>query len=86
MRTFTVCLLFIVALVFPASADVKQVASVDYASNASNLSTGTVSVSRLPVGTTSTTGAAGNDVRFDSLPIGRPDVSAGSSRVLVWVE
>lgn len=63
-----------------------DIASAAYASDADNLTAGTVDVQRLPVGNTATTVAAGNDVRFNSVPYGRPTDSVDSSRVLVWVE
>ena len=52
--------------------------------NASNLSSGTVNVSRLPVGTTSTTVAAGDDARFDSVPTSQPAGTPPTGRVWVW--
>ena len=63
-----------------------DIASAAYASDADNLTAGTVDVQRLPVGDSATTVAAGNDVRFNSLPYGRPTDLVDNSRVLVWVE
>ena len=74
-----------VMVLTPALA-VADIASVDFASNANNLNSGTVSVSRLPVGSSSSTVAAGNDVRFNSIAYGRPTETVDSTRVLVWVE
>ena len=52
--------------------------------NASNLSSGTVNVARLPVGTTSTTVAAGDDGRFDSVSTTQPSGTPPTGRVWVW--
>lgn len=86
MHKVNVGLFLFAVMLAPAAADVARLASTDYASNASNLNSGTVAVSRLPVGTTSTTVAAGNDVRFNSVPYGRPSETVDNTRVLVWVE
>ncbi len=63
-----------------------DIASADFASNADNLSSGTVDVARLPVGAATDTIAAGDDVRFDSIAYGRPTTTVDNTRVLVWVE
>ena len=54
------------------------------ASNASNLSSGTVGVARLPVGTTADTVASGGDVRFDTLSTTTPTGTPPAGRVYVW--
>ena len=86
MRKVIVGLFLVVSLALPAIADVMSVASTDYASNANNLTSGTVAVDRLPVGTTNTTVAAGNDVRFNSVPYGQPTDTVDNTRVLMWVD
>ena len=62
------------------------VVSANYAQNASHLTSGTVNVARLPVGESTNTVAAGDDVRFDSIAYGRPTTTVDNTRVLVWVE
>lgn len=53
-------------------------------SNASNLTSGTVDVARLPVGTTTGTVASGGDTRFDTLPTTTPTGTPPAGRVYVW--
>lgn len=62
-----------------------NVANVD-TTNASNITTGTMDVARLPVGTTSTTVAAGNDVRFDTVSTTQPSGTPPSGTVFVWFD
>ena len=84
LRTrFLVSVLCGILLCVPAWSDI---ASVDFASDANNLTSGTVSAQRLPVGTSAQTVAAGDDIRFDSIAYGRPSENVDSTRVLVWVE
>ena len=54
--------------------------------NASNLTSGTVGVARLPVGTTSTTVAAGNDARFDTVSTTQPSGTPPTGQVFIWFE
>lgn len=86
LSRFIAFMFLAVVALSPAVAG-ADVVSVAYASNANNLSSGTVSIDRLPVGTGATNVAAGNDGRFNSLPYGQPASDAGgANRVLVWVE
>lgn len=63
------------------------VPTVSYVSNASNLTKGTVSVERLPVGKDAQSVAAGNDNRFDSVPLGKPEnAQVAEGRALMWIE
>lgn len=58
-----------------------------YVNNANNLTSGVISVERLPVGTEDGKVAAGNDVRFDTVRIGQPDeIKNIEGRALVWIE
>lgn len=60
---------------------------IEQTKNASNLTSGTVAVERLPVGTVAATVASGADKRFDTLSLGQPaDVSGDAQRVVIWVE
>lgn len=52
--------------------------------NAANISSGTISIDRLPVGTTSTTVAAGNDSRFDTISTTQPSGTPPTGTVFVW--
>ncbi|MBR4892024.1 MAG: hypothetical protein IKZ34_02480 [Alphaproteobacteria bacterium] len=67
-------------------AAVPNVPTVSYVNNADNLTKGTVNVQRLPVGEVADTVAAGNDKRFDTVPLGRPDVTVSEGRALMWIE
>lgn len=77
--------------VMPAfAANVSSVKYVDdnfsKTTNASNLTSGTVHINRLPVGKTSSTVASGADTRFDTVSLGQPSTTAASGRTLIWVE
>jgi hypothetical protein len=52
--------------------------------NASNLTSGTVAYGRLPVGTAASTVAAGNDVRFNTIPTTQPSGTPPSGQVYIW--
>ena len=54
--------------------------------NASNLTSGTVAVGRLPVGTTANTVAAGDDSRFYTIPTSEPSGNAPNGTVFVWFD
>ncbi len=82
-----VSMVFFCMFCFCAFAQVGSVPTVSYVSNASNLTKGTVNVERLPVGTDARSVAAGNDNRFDSVPLGKPEkVQPVEGRALMWIE
>ena len=54
--------------------------------NAANISSGTMDVARLPVGTTATTVAAGNDVRFDTVSTSQPSGTPPTGTVFIWFD
>ena len=60
--------------------------TVSYATNADNLTTGTVDIKRLPVRENAGQVAAGDDRRFDTISVGKPDVVATEGRVVMWIE
>ena len=68
-----------------AQVGLSNVKNVD-TTNANNITSGTISYDRVPVGTTESTIAAGNDTRFYTIPTARPSVTAPSDAVLVWFE
>ncbi len=72
----------------PCHANKKvSLASISYVNDAGNIKTGTITPTVLPIGTQENTIAAGNDTRFDTLPIGRPETTnTPNDRVLVWIE
>lgn len=64
-----------------------SVPTKSYVNNASNLTTGTVNIERLPVGEGADKVAAGNDKRFDSIPLNRPsEATVSEGRALIWIE
>ena len=54
--------------------------------NADNITTGTVGVERLPVGTVENTVAAGDDKRFYAVPTSKPSGVAPDGMVFMWFE
>jgi len=66
-----------------AEVGLGNVQNVD-TTNASNITSGTMDVARLPVGTTSTTVAAGDDVRFDTVSTTQPSGTPPSGTVFMW--
>lgn len=52
--------------------------------NAANITSGTLDVARIPVGTTNTTVASGSDTRFDSIPSTAPGDTPPDGRVYIW--
>ncbi len=66
-----------------AQVGLENVKNVDQ-TNANNLSSGTVSYGRLPVGTTANTVAAGDDVRFGTIPTVAPTGTPPEGQVYVW--
>ncbi|MBQ8294364.1 MAG: hypothetical protein IJX89_03195 [Alphaproteobacteria bacterium] len=77
--------LILLCFLYPCIAT-AEIASTKYASDATNISSGTVDVNRLPIGTTEKTVAAGDDVRFDSIPTSQPTASPDETRALIWIE
>ena len=63
-----------------------DIASTTYASNANNITEGTLSTQRLPVGDAVNTVAPGDDTRFETVSIGQPDVDVPDNRALIWIE
>lgn len=63
----------------------NNVQNVDQ-TNADNLTSGTVSFARLPVGTSENTVAAGDDVRFNTIATAQPNGTPPSGSVFVWFE
>lgn len=68
-----------------AQVGLGNVKNVD-TTNASNITSGTLSTDRLPVGTTSGTVASGDDARFFGVPRGRPTGDAPEGMVWMWFE
>ena len=66
--------------------------ALDYIKNkpdvtdASNLTSGTVAIGRLPVGTTANTVAAGDDSRFYTIPTTEPSGNAPNGTVFIWFD
>ena len=78
--------LFCVALLLFPCVLSAEIASTKYAGDAANITTGTLDTERLSVGTDSGTVAAGDDVRFETISVGNPDVDPGDGRALIWIE
>ena len=68
-----------------AQVGLGNVKNVD-TTNAANITSGTVDTARLNVGTTENTVAAGNDVRFNTIPASRPTGTPPAGQVFIWVE
>ena len=68
-----------------AQVGLGNVQNVDQ-TNAANITSGTLNVARLPVGTVASTVAAGNDDRFDTIPTSAPSGTPPTGRVFVWFD
>ena len=68
-----------------AQVGLGNVQNVDQ-TDATNITSGTVNVARLPVGTTSTTVAAGNDARFDTVSTTQPSGTPPTGTVFIWFD
>ncbi len=68
-----------------AQVGLASVKNID-TTNASNITSGTLATSRLSVGTTAGTVAAGDDVRFNAVPTSQPAGTPPTGMVWVWFE
>ena len=66
-----------------AQVGLANVQNVDQ-TNANNLTSGTVAYGRLPIGTVASTVAAGDDVRFSTIPTEQPSGTPPSGQVYIW--
>lgn len=78
-------LIFVFCCLGPGLAN-ADIASTSFAKNAENITMGTLKTERLAVGSEAGTVAAGNDVRFETISVGKPSVSSGENRAVIWVE
>ena len=78
-----VCLMILLMLPFCAVAGLP---SVEYVEDAGHIKKGTLDTARLNVGTAANSVAAGNDTRFETISVGKPDMMVPDGRALIWVE
>ena len=68
-----------------AQVGLGNVKNID-TTNAENITSGKLNTERLPVGTTTGTVAAGDDVRFNAIATSRPSGTPPAGMVWVWFE
>ena len=78
-------LFFAIILMMPFYA-VAGLPSVEYVEDAGHIKNGTLDTARLNIGTAQNTVAAGNDTRFETISIGKPNITSSDGRALIWVE
>ncbi|MDR1337523.1 MAG: hypothetical protein LBJ73_00660 [Rickettsiales bacterium] len=54
--------------------------------NAANITSGTLGIARIPVGTDTGTVAAGDDARFDTVKTSEPSAAAPAGRAKIWFQ
>ncbi len=78
-----VCLMILLMIPFCALAGLP---SVGYVEDAVHIKKGKLDTARLNIGTAQNTVAAGNDTRFETVSVGKPDIMVPDGRALIWVE
>ena len=84
---FLLKILLIFGLVAPKYT-LAAIASADFVRNANHITKGTIDVKHLPTGTSDSTVAIGDDVRFETVSVGKPseNTTIPENRALIWVE
>ena len=78
-------LFLMIILMIPFCA-VAGLPSVGYVEDAAHIKKGKLDTARLNVGTVTDTVAAGDDTRFETISIGKPNITSSDGRALIWVE